>query len=223
MRFATCLSAAALLALAASMASADIITASITTQATGTIGSQAFRNRFVTITERFSTEDLLTCEGCFPGNYFLDSLDGAITTTVRVFGIGTFSGNANYAFSATGAEFSLADVEGHFGFGGSTGSSDYFHSSGPTLGPPTDTFGLGPSCDNFYPEFDCPVHLSSSGGDVVLTGVGGYTISTITVRPSVINVTPEPSTLVLLGTGLLSAGGVLRRRFERRNASANRG
>lgn len=54
---------------------------------------------------------------------------------------------------------------------------------------------------------------------IVFTNAPGYTVGTITFQdgttgngPAVVAATPEPSSLMLLGTGLVSAGGMLVRR-----------
>jgi hypothetical protein len=189
-------------------AHADLITLSISEQASGTLGAQAFTNQPVTFIGSFTTEQLAACsvpysyESCvdpgYPGNYFIDSGAGLVTK-ISVGGLGTFDG-VNFDYFVFLYSGSLNDIVVQ-------GAGD----SGGHFGVPTNPIYLGDSCYNWLPSQYCPNQAFTSGGSLILTSVGDtYSTNVVITDTSAV---PEPETLALLTTGLLGAAGILRRRL----------
>ena len=112
-------------------------------------------------------------------------------------------------YTAAPADFFVSDVGGGFAFQDDGDLIQYFSFSGPQLftGPvdhPTFTTGNFTVQAVFCPGSDPegpPVSCTLPSYDLSITGQTA--------------VTPEPSTLLLLGTGVLGSAGVVRRRFVR--------
>jgi hypothetical protein len=110
---------------------------------------------------------------------------------------------------------------GYLEFGGTQNDSDLVFSNTNDL---VVAFNVTNPADPFFPScvtpgYTCGIYTGSSAVDAA-----GYTVvgddtgwfygaqSTVTPTPPP-SVTPEPSGLILLGTGLASCAGVLRKRF----------
>jgi PEP-CTERM motif len=153
----------------------------------------------ITWTATFTTEQLANCitnGNCdhSSNQYFLDSSSGA-TFTIGIGGPGTEPtiDNNSVEFTANAAltsfnVISIGDVEGRLYIDGSTEEE------------------LGANCYNQLPANYCPV----SAGPLFLTWADD---STYTSSYSVTAETPEPSTLTLLGTGILGLAGMARRKL----------
>lgn len=188
------------------VAHADLITFTASQEATGTLGSQSFTNKLVTISASLTTEDLAACQDFSSPNYcaentghlLIDETAGLSAPTIKVEGLGVFGTQTIYAlalvYSGSFADaeniesFTIGDVEGR-------------------LFLPTDNATLE-GCLGLEPEVSCPFIAETSGGDLVLTSVSGSS-----EEFQVTSDTPEPATFTLLATGLLGATAMLRRRI----------
>jgi hypothetical protein len=199
-----------------SAALADTISLSITQEASGTIGNQSFTDQNVTYTGTFSSQQLLSCIaantcpgplGPGTGEYTLTTFADAETTTslvttITVGGLGTFLANSGNNFVdvnyAGGPLTNVSIADG----GDATGHLTF----------PVDQTNLNlDNCLSNFPPDDCPLSASTSGGILILTSASEDFTTSATVTPDNSTV-PEPSTLALLGTGVLALSGLARRR-----------
>jgi hypothetical protein len=200
--------------LGANLAKADTISVSISELASGTLGSQSFTNELVTYTGTFASQQLLACvaaNSCLgslgTGEYILSTFTQpgtttTLVTTLTVAGLGTFLANSGNNFvdifyqGGPLTNVSIAD-----------GGDPNYH-----LTFPLDTTDLNlQNCLSDFPADDCPLSASTSAGFLILTAASeDYTTSTV-VTPDSSSV-PEPSTLALLATGILSGFKLVRRR-----------
>lgn len=218
--------AAALLCAVAfpSTASADIITATVSVVASGTLGTTAFTNSLVTITDTFSSYQLQACFAADPLNCggptegYVHALytPGVIrineTVTVAGIGIGTGGGGQPGA-SVYDHTLALGEVAGYFDLNVTSAAIPANYIFGSSLAPFTGTISeplLGEDCRTVLP--DCPVGFDTTLGFLALSSVADTATGQVQVGKAV---TPEPGTWILVGTGLVGAAGLVRRRFGR--------
>jgi hypothetical protein len=191
-------------------ARADLITLSISEQATGTLGGRAFTNQLITFSGSFTTQVLASCLADFtcddgPGNFDIDNeadlppADLGLTVAITVGGLGTFVGEGvdYFNFLYTG---NLEDIV-------VLAAGD----SGGRFSLPADPNLIGPNCSDYTYQQYCPPRAFTSGGDLILTSAGDTYSTNVAITDT--SAVPEPKTLVLLTTGLLGAVGILRRRL----------
>jgi hypothetical protein len=176
---------------------ADTISLSGSMIATGQLGS-VFTDSLVTYTATFTTEQLTNCiadgncdDG--PNVYFLDSSSGA-TFTISADGFTATTTDNNYVEFSASPDLTSFDV---FAIGDVQGRLSIY---------PYTEEALGDNCLSNLPAVYCPV----SAGPLLLTSADD---STYTSSYSITAETPEPSTLTLLGTGILGLAGMARRKL----------
>jgi PEP-CTERM motif len=192
MRLTNSLFAAILLAASTLSASASPITYTDTFTGSGVLGGVSFTNQLVTLTGIGDTTGMTFSED----DYF-----NAITATIQI-GSGSvdaFTDSMEVIDDQTASLAEFADA--------TTGGEIVSATSAPVFGTyelQDAVSGTGDSA--FAPGLPFPTAL----GTLTLTSVSENGTFTATLPPAV---TPEPSTLMLLATGLLGAAGALRRRF----------
>lgn len=188
-------------------AHADTITFSVSVIGSGSFGDTAFTDKRVTFTEsqpaELVTEGVIESGGT-PSSFGLCFAGGS---TVTVQGLGTSGGPQSpcvfHNFTA-GGDYYIADSDGNLFLNVPLDFDSFQSSVGPV---PGNAFVNFDSCDDLGDPnpHPCPPFF----GDLTFTSYEADTgIAALIVTSS----TPEPSTFVLLATGILGFGCLLRRR-----------
>ena len=200
--------------LAASIpAHADGVTFIVTEDATGTYGSQTFTNVPLTLTLSYTADDLAEAIlfGYYGPNDFSFFHTHENVATLNIAGIGTFGSSLGIASALEGGDISEDDDVGDLGLQFDLTIPDFQHS----VGPLTQTIGYTDPALNCVPDMynPCPPYFftgSFANPPIYVTSLGGTWTQEMIVNSAA---TPEPSTFLLLTTGLLGIGGIVRRRF----------
>ena len=191
-------------------AHADTISFIISLIGSGNIGAETFTNDRVTFTASAPEQQLLddfAASGDNPASFATCAISSA---SVTIQNLGTFDGGSGAELgTCVQHNFTDNDTYGIFDFNLGLGVSvplafDSFQSSvGPSYNTANSNFN---QCDPEYPP--CPPGYGTSIGELTFNSIepdSGY--SELLVTSSI----PEPSTFVLLATGLLGVGSMLRR------------
>jgi len=199
--------------LAASIpAHADGVTFIVTEDATGTYGNQSFTNTPLTLTLSYTADQL--SQAILFGYYGPNDFSFFQTpniSTLNIPGIGTFQMDLGINSALEGGEIFEDDDVGDLGLLFDLTIPDFQHS----VGPLTQTIGYTDPGLNCVPDFHtpCPPYFftgSFANPPIYVTSLGGTWTQEMIVNSAA---TPEPSTFLLLTTGLLGIGGIVRRRF----------
>jgi len=208
----------AVLFVACASAHADSVSFIVTEDASGSVGNQTFTDVPLTLTLSYTAAQfnqiLTSGQGVYGPNDFQFGPYFGETGTMNIAGIGTFTVDLGINSALEGGSLSETDDVGDLGLPFTLDILDFTHS----VGPVTQTVGytdprVGCVQDMYNP---CPPYFYTGSSDLVyITSLGGTWTQEFIVGSSIPTPTPEPSTIVLIGTGVLGMTEMVRRRFSR--------
>lgn len=199
--------------LASMPAHADGVTFIVSEDATGTYGSQTFTNTPLTLTLSFTADQLSQAMiGGYNGPNDFSFFQTPNTSTLSIPGIGTFGNDLGINSALEGGMIFEDDDVGDLGLLFNLTIPDFLHS----VGPVTQTIGYTDPGLNCVPDFHtpCPPFFftgSFANPPIYVTSLGGTWTQEMIVDSAPV---PEPSPFVLLITGILGTGTLMRRRFS---------
>lgn len=180
-------------------AKADTITYTVTDTASGTLGSTTFSDEAVTVT--------LTGDPSTVDQQNANRTTEAGTATISIAGLGTytFTDSMSLLINHSTDLGSITDQNGYRILG--TQNSAFSSYLGTTsFGPVSGTSETTDTAGGLVPN-----DVNTNGGILEFTTIGAT--STFTADVDATAATPEPSSLALLGTGILSTAAFARRRL----------
>jgi len=179
----------------------SLVTIIVSIVGSGSIGNETFTNKRITLADTTTLESYYE-NGDFSGPGW--STDFGLSSSSILYGaiqgIGTF-GTEAFIVSDNG----LYDPDGRLEFTSGLSSP----ATPETIGP---VFGGGSVSDYCYgSSTPCPGFIQTSMGNLYITSFE----SNSAIGEEILTTTPEPSTLALLGTGMIGVAGFARRKFSR--------
>jgi hypothetical protein len=208
-------------------ASADPITYTETFVGSGTLGSTAFTNKAITLTFTGDTSNVTVVN---EGPYDVSLMEGTGDTTISVASLGTYSVTDAIEVYDYGAGDPVPFIDfgkDNYASGKATFTSDLYSNSFACdiyVSPTCYTLQtpLGPiSADTSGSESTSSAsgYLDTSGGKLTISKTAKGTAFTFTVSNPPPAITPEPSSLLLLGTGIAGMFGASFRKLKRSKES----
>jgi hypothetical protein len=185
---------------------ADTITWSVSIVGSGSLGTQTFTDKRITLIDATTTENYYEF-GDFGGPVgFAFCCADSATATIE--GIGTFGSAAvevDTEFSTSG--LAIGDSENRLSIASGLDAPNTPETIGPVIG----NGAVVDACDPSFQFAPCPGYIWTSAGQLFINSYD----TTSATGEEILTATPEPSTFALLGTGMIGVAGFVRRKFSR--------
>jgi len=178
-----------------SIAQADTITWIVSIVASGSVGTQPFTDKRITLIDKATTESYYEFTDFLGSGFTFCCAD---SSTVTIQGIGTFGSAATTVtteFSVSGV--AIDDSENRLSIDSGLDAPKTAESLGPIFG----NGGIIDACDPDFGFPPCPGYIETTGGDLTIDSFN----SDSAVGQEIVSApVPEPGTLALIVIGLLS-------------------